>query len=185
MRLQQTIPQSADGFSVAEPDPDASPAPVSAPAEPLPADTPRDWVDGLGVFGPGVEQQSHVEVSAGGEGAPVAVATLNETLGVFSQREVSAAQVPEPGSEEAEAAPELEPLPESPARFDRFIRGGIEHVYDQPRNADGRYAVDDPETPLSESSLRWRPVVAEDDAPLEAVASAEPVDGAPRRRRRS
>ena len=59
--------------------------------------------------------------------------------------------------------------PASPKRFDRWTDGdGQQWIFDQPRNSDGSYLSDSPETPPIESALRWyqcggsAPVAAED-----------------------
>ena len=59
--------------------------------------------------------------------------------------------------------------PANPKRFDRWTDGdGQQWIFDQPRNPDGSYLSDSPETPPIESALRWyhcggnAPVVAED-----------------------
>ena len=50
--------------------------------------------------------------------------------------------------------------PENPARFDQWTApDGSVWVWDQPRDALGQYVVDDPETPESESALRWQLVL--------------------------
>jgi hypothetical protein len=48
--------------------------------------------------------------------------------------------------------------PENPARFDPWeAPDGSLWVYDQPRNPDGTYIADDPDTEVVESALRWIP----------------------------
>jgi hypothetical protein len=50
--------------------------------------------------------------------------------------------------------------PDSPARYDPYTApDGSEWVYDQPRNADGTYVSDDPETEVIESALDWQPAL--------------------------
>lgn len=49
--------------------------------------------------------------------------------------------------------------PPNPVRFERFTGlDGSEWIYDQPRNADGTYMSDDPETEVVESVMGWFPV---------------------------
>lgn len=49
---------------------------------------------------------------------------------------------------------------ESPARFDEWTApDGSVWVFDQPRDAQGQYVVDDPETEVVESALRWQLVL--------------------------
>jgi hypothetical protein len=56
------------------------------------------------------------------------------------------------------AFPEGWDPPDAPARFTTYTApDGSEWVYDQPRNADGTYASDDPETEEVESALGWQP----------------------------
>lgn len=59
-----------------------------------------------------------------------------------------------------EPAPEPEwEWPEAAERFDVFTApDGSQWIYDQPRNADGTYAQDDPETEEVESAMGWFPV---------------------------
>jgi hypothetical protein len=63
-------------------------------------------------------------------------------------------------------SPESDPItfpegwnpPESPSRFTTYTApDGSEWVYDQPRNADGTYMADDPDTEKVESALGWVP----------------------------
>jgi hypothetical protein len=74
-----------------------------------------------------------------------------------------------------EQEPQGEPAagrPDNPKRFDRWTDGdGQQWIFDQPRNTDGSYVSDSPETPSVESALRWyhcggsEPVAAEDRHP--------------------
>jgi hypothetical protein len=53
------------------------------------------------------------------------------------------------------ATPEWNPPP-NPARFDTYTQSdGTEWIYDQPRNPDGTYVSDDPETEQVESAMTW------------------------------
>lgn len=46
--------------------------------------------------------------------------------------------------------------PQNPQRFDVWLAPDeSEWIYDQPRDANGRYVADDPDTPEKESGLRW------------------------------
>jgi hypothetical protein len=48
--------------------------------------------------------------------------------------------------------------PQNPERFTVWLAPDeTEWIYDQPRDANGRYLSDDPSTPERESALRWRP----------------------------
>jgi hypothetical protein len=48
--------------------------------------------------------------------------------------------------------------PQNPARFMVWLAPDeTEWIYDQPRGRDGRYLSDNPDTPESESALRWVP----------------------------
>lgn len=50
--------------------------------------------------------------------------------------------------------------PQNPTRFDVWLAPDeSEWIYDQPREADGRYVADDPATPDNEAQLRWQPIV--------------------------
>ena len=62
--------------------------------------------------------------------------------------------------------------PANPKRFDRWTDDdGQQWIFDQPRNPDGSYVSDSPETSPIESALRWyhsggsEPVAAEDRSP--------------------
>lgn len=82
---------------------------------------------------------------------------------------------------ELESIDEQEPLggsvagrPGNPKRFDRWTDDdGQQWIFDQPRNPDGSYVSDNPETLLIESALRWyhrggsEPVAAGDRSPGE------------------
>lgn len=58
-------------------------------------------------------------------------------------------------------------MPENPKRFDRWSDSeGGQWIFDQPRNPDGSYVADLPETESVESALRWYPCSG--DAPVEA-----------------
>lgn len=47
--------------------------------------------------------------------------------------------------------------PQNPARFTVWLAPDeIEWIYDQPRSPTGQYLADDPNTPESESAMRWR-----------------------------
>jgi hypothetical protein len=49
--------------------------------------------------------------------------------------------------------------PSSPARFDEWTApDGSVWIYDQPRNTDGTYVSDDPDTEQVESALQWVPL---------------------------
>lgn len=72
------------------------------------------------------------------------------------------------GEQELQGGP-VTSRPSDPKRFDHWTDSdGQQWVFDQPRNADGSYVSDRPETPSVESALRWyrcgggAPVVAED-----------------------
>jgi hypothetical protein len=46
--------------------------------------------------------------------------------------------------------------PPNPARFDTYTQSdGTEWIYDQPRNPNGTYVSDDPETEQVESAMTW------------------------------
>lgn len=65
-----------------------------------------------------------------------------------------------------EPAPEPEwEWPETAERFDVFTApDGSQWIYDQPRNADGTYLADDPETEEVESALQWIPSPQDNDS---------------------
>jgi hypothetical protein len=47
--------------------------------------------------------------------------------------------------------------PADAQRFNTWVApDGSQWIYDQPRDADGRYLIDDPNTPESETPLRWQ-----------------------------
>ena len=108
-----------------------------------------------------VQGQFYKTIDAPNTGAALAKISHDIAAGLVTHLDPDAAhdisitpQPPDPFDKWAAIAPA------TPSRFDTWTApDATQWIYDQPREADGRYVADDPATPDNEAQLRWQPIV--------------------------